>query len=136
AACAGRDLAHLESAGPEERVARGEQRGERDDQGFTKRSAKRSLVPRRSPAAGGDEFQSRASCGLRRKSPSVCSLNPAFSTSCLTNCSSIRCRVFASCVPMPVFALESITTNSPPGFKAEKIARFILPRSTGRYVTP
>src|SRR3954470_24665623 len=86
APCAGPDLAQLESAGPEERVAGGEQRGERDDQGFTKRTAKRTVGPRGSPAAGGDEFQSRASCGLRSKSPSVCSLKPAFSTSSLTNC--------------------------------------------------
>src|SRR3954469_9637067 len=124
--CAGPDLAQFESAGPEERVPRGEQRGERDDQGFTKRSAKRSLVPRRSPAAGGEEFQSRASCGLRRKSPSACSLNPALSTSSLTNCSSMRCKVLASFAPVPGLALESMRMYSPPGLRAAKTARFIL----------
>src|SRR5205823_2240844 len=128
AARARSDLPHRESPRAEE------DRGGKD-QGLTKRSAKRSLVPRRAPAAPGDESQSRASSGLRRKSPSACSLKPAFCTSSLTNCSSIRWISFAALAPVPGFALESTTMNSPPGFKAAKMAWFILSRSTCMYVT-
>ena len=46
-------------------------------QGFTNLRTKRSLVPRFSPAAPGDVLQSRLSSGLRRKSASATSLNPA-----------------------------------------------------------
>src|SRR5262249_15223417 len=48
-------------------------------QGLRNFSTKRSLVPRRSPAALGESFQSRASDGLRRKSAESASLKPAFS---------------------------------------------------------
>src|SRR5882724_12877841 len=59
-------------------------------QGFRKRSTNRSLVPRRSPAARGESFQSRVSSLLRRKSACPSSTNPAARTSDLTTFSSIR----------------------------------------------
>ncbi len=82
-------------------------------------------------AAPGDEFQSRVSAGLRRKSPWAASLKPACSTSSLTTFSSMRCRVAVSETPLPSFALESMTTYAPPGCSALKIKRFMRTRSTG-----
>jgi predicted RND superfamily exporter protein len=57
---------------------------------FTNFNTKRSLLPRRSPAANGASFQSRVSAGLRRKSPSSASLKPARKTSSTTTFSSMR----------------------------------------------
>ena len=55
--------------------------------GFTNRSTKRSLVPRRAPATRGESFQSRVSAGLRSTSLSPSRTKPAASTSCLTTSS-------------------------------------------------
>src|SRR5439155_27389106 len=134
---AGVDLLEREASRPEERMPGGEQRGQREDHPvLTKRSANRSLCPRRPAAAAapGDESQSRASCELRRKSPSDWSLNPARSTSARTACSSMRCRVLASAVPVPGFALESMTTETPPDLSESNTALFILSRSTAMAV--
>ena len=98
--------------------------------GLTKRSAKRSLVPRFSPAAPGEAFQSRVSSGLRRKSLEVSSLKPAFSTSARTLASSMRWSVSATVSPAEALALESMTTYRPPGCRAAKTAPFIFSRST------
>ena len=101
--------------------------------GRTNRSANRSLVPRLPAfaAAPGDEFQSRASCGLRKKSLSPARRKPAFCTSSFTTCSSMRCSVAVSAMPAPGLALESITTNTPPGWSASNTSRQARMRSTG-----
>src|SRR3954468_4927976 len=50
---------------------------------------------------GSGVFLSLGSLGLRRKFPTSNSLNPAASTSCRRNTSSIRCRVPDSEMPVP-----------------------------------
>src|SRR5207244_11211227 len=109
APAAGVDLLEREASRPEERMPGGEQRGQREDHPvLTKRSANRSLWPRRPAAAAapGDESQRSEEHTSELQSPSDWSLNPARSTSARTACSSMRCRVLASAVPVPGFALE------------------------------